>query len=172
MIAQPLLTACQPARSSFCRVAVLLSGILATLFTASASAEPQADGLVVLKSTHDVQTTMDRLEAVVREKGMNVFARIDHAGGAESVDMNLSPTQVLVFGNPRVGTPLMTCSHTIAIDLPQKMLVWEDVAGSVWLGYNDPAYLKARHASDGCDEVFGKVTGALSAFAKAATGGE
>lgn len=173
MNARLLLTSRFPSCLRFYRYTIILFGtVLATLLASMASAEPQANGLIVLKSTHDVQTTMDRLEAVVRDKGMNVFARIDHASGAASADMNLSPTQVLVFGNPRVGTPLMTCSHTIAIDLPQKMLVWEDIAGTTWLAYNDPGYLKARHASDGCDEVFGKVSGALAAFANAAVSAE
>jgi len=76
---------------------------------------------------------------------------------------------VLIFGNPKAGTPLMLCSQSIAIDLPQKMLVWEAEDGKVYLGYNDPAYLKERHATEGCDEVFEKVSGALSNFAKAAT---
>ena len=100
---------------------------------------------------------------------MNVFARIDHAAGAAKADLELRPTQVLVFGNPKVGTPLMKCSQSIAIDLPQKMLAWEDESGQVWLGYNDPQYLRSRHASEGCDKVFEKVAGALSKFAAAAS---
>lgn len=127
------------------------------------------DGMVTVKSAHDVSTTVDKLEAVLKDKGMNVFARIDHARGAAGAGMELRPTQVLIFGNPKVGTPLMKCSQSIAIDLPQKMLVWEAADGSVKLGYNDPVYLKSRHATEGCDKVFTKVSGALGNFAKAAT---
>lgn len=128
-----------------------------------------ADGLIAVKSANDVATTMDKLEAIVITKGMNVFGRVDHATGAAKADIVLRPTQVLIFGNPKVGSPLMNCSQSIAIDLPQKALVWEDESGDVWLGYNDPTYLKQRHATEGCDAVFEKVTGALANFAKAAT---
>ena len=126
-------------------------------------------GLVAVKSSHSVGATLDKLEKILAEKGMNVFARIDHAAGAAKADLELRPTQVLVFGNPKVGTPLMKCSQSIAIDLPQKMLAWEDESGQVWLGYNDPQYLRSRHASEGCDKVFEKVAGALSKFAAAAS---
>lgn len=127
------------------------------------------EGLVAVPSSHSVAATMDKLEAVLGSKGMTVFARIDHAGGAAKADLKLRPTQVMIFGNPKVGTPLMNCSQSIAIDLPQKMLVWEAEDGKVYLGYNDPAYLKGRHATSGCDAVFDKVSGALGNFAKAAT---
>ena len=83
--------------------------------------------------------------------------------------MDLRPTEVLVFGNPKVGTPLMLCSQSFAIDLPQKMLAWQDENGKVHLGYNDPTHLKSRHKTEGCDEVLGKVSGALANFAAAAT---
>jgi uncharacterized protein (DUF302 family) len=127
------------------------------------------EGLISLPSPHDVPTTLDKLEAVLNAKGMTVFARIDHAGGAAGAGIELRPTQVLIFGNPKVGTPLMQCSQSIAIDLPQKMLAWQAEDGQVYLGYNDPAHLKARHGTTGCDEVFSKVSGALGNFAKAAT---
>lgn len=127
------------------------------------------DGMIAVESPFNVATTLDKLEAVLKSKGMNVFARINHAEGAKKVDLALRPTEVLIFGNPKVGTPLMKCSQSIAIDLPQKMLAWEDEAGLVYLGYNDPMHLKGRHSSEGCDEVFKKVAGALSNFAKAAT---
>jgi len=123
----------------------------------------------VVPSPHDVATTMDKLEAVVTEKGMTVMARVDHGANAAKVEMELRPTQLLIFGNPKVGTPLMLCSQSIAVDLPQKMLVWQGEDGKVYVGYNDPAYLKDRHATEGCDEVFTKVSGALGNFAKAAT---
>lgn len=126
-------------------------------------------GLVVVPSPHDVATTMDKLESIVSDKGMTVMARVDHSANASKAELTLRPTQLLIFGNPKVGTPLMLCSQSIAIDLPQKMLVWEAEDGKVYLGYNDPAYLQERHSTAGCDEVFAKVSGALGNFAKAAT---
>lgn len=128
-----------------------------------------ADGLIMVKSSHSVAATADKLEAVLSEKGMKIMNRIDHAAGAKSAGMTLRPTQLVIFGNPKVGTPLMQCARSVAIDLPQKALIWEDENGQVWLGYNDPAYLKGRHAVDGCDEVLAKVSGALANFADAAT---
>ena len=142
------------------------------LFVLSAlAALPRAhaqEGMLSVPSPHDVPTTVERLEAVLAEKGMNVFARIDHAGGAEQAGLSLPPTEVIVFGNPKVGTPLMECGRSIAIDLPQKMLVWEDGSGATRVGWNDPAYLRSRHGTEGCDEVFERVSAALDAFAKAA----
>jgi uncharacterized protein (DUF302 family) len=88
---------------------------------------------------------MDRLEAEVRARGMTVFARINHADGAAQVGLDLRPTEVVIFGNARGGTPLMQAAQTIGIDLPLKTLVWEDTAGKVWLSYNNPAWLAQRH---------------------------
>jgi uncharacterized protein (DUF302 family) len=85
------------------------------------------------------------LEAVLEERGITVFARIDHADGAAKVGLDLPPTQVLIFGNPRVGTPLMVAQPTIAIDLPMKALAWQDAAGKVWIGFNGADYMKKRH---------------------------
>lgn len=128
-----------------------------------------ADGMITVKSAHDVKTTADRLEAKLKEKGMTVFGRVNHAAGAEKAGMELRPTELVIFGNPKVGTPLMKCAQSVAIDLPQKALIWEDAEGQVWLAYNDPQYLKSRHTIEGCDEIIGKVSGALGNFAKAAT---
>ncbi len=103
------------------------------------------DGLITLASNHPVKATMDRLEAALRDKGITLFARIDHAAGAASVDMPLRPTELIIFGNPKAGTPLMQARQSIGIDLPLKMLGWQDAAGKVWLAYNDPAWLARRH---------------------------
>jgi uncharacterized protein (DUF302 family) len=127
------------------------------------------NGLVNVKSTHSVKDTADRLEEALKNKGMTVFIRIDHAAGAKKVGLALQPTELVIFGNPKVGTPLMQCSRSVAIDLPQKALVWEDAQGQVWLTYNDPAYLATRHAITGCEAVLEKVGGALQNFAAAAT---
>lgn len=145
------------------RIIVLLAVFL---FTTLASA---ADGLVTVRSAHNVDSTMQRLVAVLEKKGMRIFVRINHAEGAQGVGKELRPTQLLIFGNPRVGTPLMQCAQTAAIDLPQKALVWEDAEGQVWLAYNAPAYVSQRHRMTGCEEALGKVSKALSNFAKAAT---
>lgn len=127
------------------------------------------DGLVLVESAHDVATTAERLETVLKEKGMTVFTRINHAQGAHKAGLSIPPTELVIFGNPMVGTPLMQCAPTAAIDLPQKMLIWQGPMGKTWLAYNDPAYLAKRHGISGCDEPLKKVTGALAKFAKAAT---
>ncbi len=127
------------------------------------------NGIISLKSSHQVKATADRLENTLKQKGMTVFIRINHAEGAQKVGKKLRPTELVVFGNPKVGTPLMQCSQTTAIDLPQKALIWEDQEGTVWFSYNDPNYLVERHGITGCDEVIKKIGNALSNFAKAAT---
>ena len=127
------------------------------------------NGLVNVKSTHSVKDTADRLVKALEAKGMTVFIRIDHAAGAKKAGLSLPPTELVIFGNPKVGTPLMQCSRSVAIDLPQKALIWEDDQGQVWLAYNDQAYLATRHAITGCEAVLKKVDGALKNFAAAAT---
>ena len=127
------------------------------------------NGLISVKSSHDVKVTADRLENILNQKGMNVFIRINHAAGAAKAGKELRPTELIVFGNPKVGTPLMQCSQSVAIDLPQKALIWQDDKGLVWLTYNDPEYLSVRHGLKGCSEVIKKVQKALSNFARAAT---
>lgn len=144
----------------------LLPVLLMVFVTGIAQAN---NGLVSVKSAHDVKTTADRLEAVLKKKGMTVFTRIDHAKGAKSVGNDLRPTELVIFGNPKIGSKLMQCAQTIAIDLPQKALIWQDGGGQVWLSYNEPTELAKRHRLPGCEKVIQKVTGALGKFAKAAT---
>ena len=139
------------------------------IFFGLASVAAANSGLVNVKSTHSVKDTTDRLEKALETKGMTVFIRIDHAAGAKKASLALPPTELVIFGNPKVGTPLMQCSRSVAIDLPQKALIWEDDQGQVWLTYNDPAYLAGRHAITGCEAVLEKVGGALRNFAAAAT---
>ena len=127
------------------------------------------NGIISVKSSHEVKATTDRLENVLNQKGMTVFIRINHAEGAQKVGKKLRPTELVIFGNPKVGTPLMQCRQSTAIDLPQKALIWEDEKGQVWLSYNDPNYLVERHGITGCAEVIKKIENALSNFAKAAT---
>ncbi len=129
-----------------------------------------ADGVVTVKSAHDVKTTADRLEGALLKKGMTVFARVDHAAGAESVGLNLRPTELVIFGNPKVGTLLMQCQQSVAIDLPQKALIWQGEDGQVWLTYNDPRYLATRHGLNDCAaQVTKKIAAVLAKFSRAAT---
>lgn len=130
------------------------------------------DGMVRVESEFPVPDTEKRLVNALDEAGMTVMARVDHAANAETVDMSLRPTRLVIFGNPTAGTPLMQCSQTSAIDLPQKALIWEDADGTVWLGYNSPDYLQERHAISGCDEQLAGVKQALARFARTATGNE
>jgi len=126
------------------------------------------DGLITMPSPHSPKATMDKLEAIVKAKGMKVFARIDHAAGAASVGQTLRPTELIVFGNPQGGTPFMQCAQTVGIDLPLKVLVWQAEDGSTWLGYNDPVWIAARHGAGTCDAV-PKIAKALSALSRVAT---
>ena len=135
--------------------------------SAAATLASAADGLIDLKSPHNAKATMDRLEAQVKERGLNVFARIDHAGGAAKIGKTLRPTELLIFGNPQGGTPFMECAQTVGIDLPLKALVWDDAAGQTWLSYNDPAYLGQRHGAAQCPSVEG-LRKALAGLAQAA----
>ena len=104
-----------------------------------------SEGLITIASRHGVKETLDRLESLLAEKSIGIFARIDHAAGATSVGMTLRPTALLIFGNPRAGTPLMVAAPSTAIDLPLKILVAEDTAGRVLVSFNDPAWLAQRH---------------------------
>jgi uncharacterized protein (DUF302 family) len=124
------------------------------------------NGLITSPSAHGVKETIDRLEADVKSKGMKVFARIDHAAGAKEAGLTLRPTELLIFGNAKGGTPLMQAFQTIGIDLPLKALAWEDAAGKVWLSYNAPAWLAARH---GDAAQVGAVTTGLAAALEGVT---
>ena len=129
-----------------------------------------ADGLTTIRSNYGPKKTMNRLEAAVDAKGMTVFARIDHAAGATGVGLSLPPTEVLIFGNAKAGTPLMQSTQTIGIDLPLRALVWQDASGNTWLSYNDPAWLAKRHGLSGATEAaVGLMTAALDTVAKTAT---
>jgi len=128
------------------------------------------DGLTACVSSHGPKETMDRLIAAVTSRGMTVLARIDHATAAAKTGMELRPTEVVLFGNPRAGTPLMQAAQTIGIDLPLKALVWQDAGGKTWLAYNDPNWLAKRHgALVGTERSLGAMTDALAAVAKEAT---
>ncbi|MGH9375865.1 MAG: DUF302 domain-containing protein [Candidatus Acidiferrum sp.] len=103
------------------------------------------NGMVHISSAYSVAETLQRIESVLQEKGLTIFCRVDHSGEAEKVGMKMHPTQLILFGSPKAGTPVMVDSPTIAIDLPLKALIWEDVGGKVWVSYNSPEYLQHRH---------------------------
>jgi uncharacterized protein (DUF302 family) len=124
-----------------------------------------ADGLITLKSPYGPKATMDRLENLLKQKNMTIFARIDHAAGAIKIGQPLRPTELLIFGNPQGGTPFMACEQTVGIDLPLKALVWQDAQGQVWLGYNDPGFLAQRHGAEQCP-VVENLKKALAGFAR------
>jgi uncharacterized protein (DUF302 family) len=127
-------------------------------------------GLTTLPSSHEPKDTMNRFEAEVKAKGMTVFARIDHAAGAAEVGLSLRPTELLIFDNAKAGTPLMQSTQPIGIDLPLKVLVWQDGSGKTWLSYHDPRWLARRHSlGHEVDAVVNAMAAALDALAKAAT---
>jgi uncharacterized protein (DUF302 family) len=105
----------------------------------------QGNGIIDKLSHHSVEETVERLKGILQSKGVTLFAIIDHSGEAEKVGMKMRPTKLLIFGSPKAGTPLMLAAPSVAIDLPLKILVWEDVQGKVWVSYNSPAYLQQRH---------------------------
>ena len=129
-----------------------------------------ADGLITVKSSFGPEETMKRYEAEVHAKGLTVFAHVDHAAGAASVGLSLRPTDLLIFGNAKGGTPLMQAEQTIGIDLPLKALVWQDASGTTFVSYNDPAYLARRHGvDDSPNAAVTAMSGALKAIAAKAT---
>ena len=133
-----------------------------------ATAAHAQESLIKVRSAHSVKATLDRLETGLKEKGVTVIARVDHAGAAQKAGMTLRPTEVLIFGNPKAGTPMMQCAQSIGIDLPQKALAWQEEKGDVWLAYNDQKYLAQRHAAKGCDAPVKAMSDVLAAFVKAA----
>ena len=128
------------------------------------------EGLTTIPSRFGPKETMDRLEAAVRTRGMQVFARIDHTAGAAEAGLKLAPTELLIFGNVRAGTPLMQAAQTIGIDLPLKALVWQNTAGRTWLSYHEPGWLAQRHGvGDQTSQAVEAMSAALGAVARKAT---
>jgi uncharacterized protein (DUF302 family) len=112
-----------------------------------------ADGLTAIKSPHPVKETIDRLEAAAKARNLIIFVRVDHAAGAQKVGRAIRATELLIFGNPQGGTPFIECAQSVGIDLPLKALAWQDAAGQVWLGYNEPQFIAARHGVTQCAVV-------------------
>ena len=127
-----------------------------------------AEGLINVQSDFSVEETTNRLENILNKKGMTIFNQTNHSDAAKKVGVALRETRLIIFGNPKVGSPLMQCQQSVAIDLPQKAIIWEDDKSKIWISYNDPRYLGKRHNIIGCDEVITKVEKALSGITKAA----
>ncbi len=146
--------------------------LIAVIFLALTLAVPaQAnDDLNVIESKHSVKETLDRLSAILTKKGIRVMARVNHAAGAKAAGLKLAPTEVLIFGNPKLGTPLMQSNRMIAIDLPMKVLAWQETDGKVKVAYLKPAALAKRHGISDKDAIFKKMTQALGALTGKASG--
>ncbi len=127
-----------------------------------------AEGVIDVQSSFTVAETANRLEHVLQEKGMTIFDRVEHSQAAGKIGIEMRDTVLIIFGNPKVGSPLMKCRQSVAIDLPQKALIWQDEKGIVWVSYNDPRYLERRHEITGCEEVIAKIENALADIVKAA----
>ena len=128
------------------------------------------EGLSSIRSSLGPKATMDRLEAQIHARGLSVFARIDHSAGAAKVGLTLAPTELILFGNARGGTPLMQSVQTAGIDLPLKILVWQDTANNTWLSYNEPSWIAQRHGVVGAESAIDKLAGLLGAITREAAG--
>ena len=145
--------------------------IVALALIAMAGIARAAEGVVSVASTRSVKETVDRLETIVKEAGFAVVARVDHAAAASKADLTLRPTELLIFGNPKGGTPLMQAQQTVGLDLPLKMLAWQDETGKVWLSYSAPRWLGTRHtlgdAKNAALDALGEKLAAMAATAGA-----
>lgn len=148
------------------RLTVVVMVLLASLVV---TANAGGGGIIVTRSAHDVNETINRLEAALRAKGITIVARIDHAANAKGVDISLRPEQLLIFGNPKLGSPLMQSNAVVGLDLPLKALAWEDADGKVWLAYTDPQTIAERYRIEDRSALIANMTGALKNFAAAAT---
>lgn len=145
--------------------------IAAMLLASMATAlMPQGDGLVRVRSGRTMGETVAALDSLAKARGLTVFARVDHAANARGAGLELRPTTLFILGNPQVGTRLMQCVQTAAIDLPLRVLIWTDEARQVWIGYEDPAALAARHGLGECREPLERVKAGLAALVAAAAG--
>lgn len=143
--------------------------VLALVLLLSVFSVQAAEGMINVESQFTVSDTADRLEKILKSKGMTVFNRIKHSESAEKVGVELRATELIIFGNPKAGSPMMKCQQSMAIDLPQKALIWKDGSNKVWLSYNDLMYLAKRHELKGCDKPLAKVSQVLAKISQAAT---
>lgn len=153
-----------------CVVIAVCLGCLGTLSSGSLPAVFAAEEhLVTKRSNHSVAQTLDRLSDGLKSRGIAIVARVDHAAAAEKAGLSLKPTQVLIFGNPKLGTPLMQSNRKVGLELPMKILAWEDDNGQVWVAYAKPQFLQSTFAVTGRDAVFQQMTNALNALSDEAT---
>jgi uncharacterized protein (DUF302 family) len=147
-----------------------MRSIFALILFASLATAQQTDGIVRVRSKSDFTQTVSSLDSAINAANLKIFARVDHAANARGVSMELRPTTVFIFGNPQVGSRLMQCEQVTAIDLPLKVLVWQDSTSAVWVGYEAPARLRERHKVQGCQEVIDRMATALAGLTATATG--
>jgi uncharacterized protein (DUF302 family) len=143
----------------------LLAGLSALLFAAPALA---SDPLISQPSAHSAKATLDKLETLAQARGLKIFARIDHAAGAKSIGETLRPTELLIMGNPKGGTPVLQCAQTYGIDLPLHVLAWEDAAGKSWLSYKDLTKLGHTPPDAACEAALKRLSGALDGLVREA----
>ena len=127
------------------------------------------NGMINIPSDFNVDETAMRMEKILKEKGMTIFKVVKHSEAAGKVDIELRDTKLIIFGNPKIGSKLMKCQQSVAIDLPQKALIWVDEQGKVWLSYNDPRYIEKKHNITGCEAVIAKIEKALAGISKLAS---
>lgn len=144
----------------------LLRVVVASLGITCSVALHAADGLIAVKSPHSPAETASRFEAALKQRDLRLFARIDHAAGAQAIGQKLLPTEVFIFGNAQSGSPFMACQQSVGIDLPMKALIWQDGQGQTWFGYNDAAWIATRHGAADCP-VVANLAKALAALAGA-----
>lgn len=146
------------------RLAAFLAFLAFLAVPASSPGLAAEDHLVTKKSGYSVAQTLDRLSEVLKSRGIAIVARVDHAAAAEKAGQPLKPTQLLIFGNPKLGTPLMQTNRKVGLELPMKVLAWEDDKGQVWIAFSKPENLRAAYAVSGRDEIFRQMTQALDAL--------
>ena len=148
---------------------ILVLGIMFVSSVVFAGGGHDSDGMITIKSANSVKVTLDKLEAVLKKKGITIAVRWSHSDNGNKVGIPLRPTELLIFGNPKLGTNMFTSNQTSGIDLPMKALAWEDEKGQVWLTYNDPAYIAKRHNIKDRAKIVAKMTGALGKLTGVAT---
>ncbi|PHS20523.1 MAG: hypothetical protein COA86_00815 [Kangiella sp.] len=141
---------------------------LLIVFAFSNNSHSQSKGMVIFESAHGVAETEQRLIQILKSKDFKIFTQINHSDGAKAVNINLPETRVVIFGKPQIGSKLMLCSPSVAIDLPQKMLIWKE-GDQVKLAFNSPKFLQKRHQMNGCETLLKKINGALNKMAEKAT---
>ena len=143
----------------------IVTGIMIFLLSVSVFG---VEGMTTIESDYSVNETADRFIKVIEKKGLTLFTRINHQNNAQNAGLTLRATEVIIFGNPKIGTPLMHCAQSVAIDLPQKVLIHKDENNKVFVSYNNPEYIKSRHDIEGCDQIINKISNVLAKLTQAA----